>query len=85
MDQSLGLIVHSRFAKELLIKWYGGEVSRKCRLVPFLKESEISDTAKKKESHDNDILICSFGYLGSGKMNLFFLMHGHTQFLVGLN
>ena len=24
VDQSLGLIVHSRFAKELLIKWYGG-------------------------------------------------------------
>ena len=72
VDQSLGLIVHSRFAKELLIKWYGGEVSRKCKIVPFPKESKISDTAiKKQESHDDDILICSFGYLGSGKMNLF--------------
>ncbi len=72
VDQSLGLIVHSRFAKELLIKWYGGEVSRKCKIIPFPKESEISDIAiKKQESHDDDILICSFGYLGLGKMNLF--------------
>ena len=72
VDQSLGLIVHSRFAKDLLIKWYGGEVSQKCKLVPFPKESKISDTVtKKQESHDDDILICSFGYLGSGKMNLF--------------
>ena len=72
VDQSLGLIVHSRFAKELLIKWYGGEVSRKCKIVPFPKDSEISDVAiKKQDFHDDDILICSFGYLGSGKMNLF--------------
>ncbi|MAU42590.1 MAG: hypothetical protein CMK57_01995, partial [Proteobacteria bacterium] len=72
VDQSLGLIVHSRFAKELLIKWYGWEVSRKCKIIPFPKESEIGDVAiKNQESHDNDIVICSFGYLGSGKMNLF--------------
>ncbi|MDA9689902.1 glycosyltransferase [Betaproteobacteria bacterium] len=72
VDQSLGLIVHSRFAKELLIKWFGGEVSEKCKLVPFLKERRISDTAiKKPESLDDGILICSFGYLGLGKMNLF--------------
>ena len=71
VDQSLGLIVHSRFAKELLIKWYGEEVSRKCLIVPFPKASKIGDTAaERQESHD-DILICSFGYLGLGKMNLF--------------
>ena len=52
------------------MKWYGREVSQKCKIVPFPKESKISDTAlNKQESHD-DILICSFGYLGSGKMNL---------------
>ena len=72
VDHSVGLIVHSRFAKELLIKWYGREVSRKCKIVPFPKESKISDPARKKQdSHDDGILICSFGYLGSGKMNLF--------------
>ena len=27
VDQALGLIVHSRFARELLTKWYGGAVS----------------------------------------------------------
>ncbi len=72
VDQSLGLIVHSRFAKELLIKWYGREVSQHCELVPFPKESKTSDTVlKKQECHNDDLLICSFGYLGSGKMNLF--------------
>ena len=66
------MTIASRSAKELLRKWYGGEVSRKCKIVPFPKESKKSDTAtKEQESHDDGILICSFGYLGLGKMNLF--------------
>ena len=47
------------------------EVSQNAKLFRFRK-SEISDFAiKKHESHDESILICSFGYLGLGKMNLF--------------
>ena len=71
VDQSVGLIVHSRFAKKLLMQWYGREISRKCEIVPFPKEIKKSDAGKKKqEFRDDDILICSFGYLGPGKMNL---------------
>ena len=71
VDQSLGLIVHSKFAKRLLTTWYGSEISRKCKLVPFLKENKPLNTEiRESEFYNDEVVVCSFGYLGPGKMNL---------------
>ena len=71
IDQSIGLIVHSKHARNLLRKWYGKEVLNKCAVVPFLTESRPKPKTKNTEQfQDCNILICTFGYLGSGKMNL---------------
>ena len=48
VDQSLGLIVHSKHAGRLLRTWYGSKIAEKYALVPFLKDSTFRNVDGKK-------------------------------------
>ena len=71
IDSSIGIILHSNFAMGLASRWYGDKVTRRCAVVPLLKDfkenkkkSNVVGRVSKGEKY-----ICSFGYLGPNKMN----------------
>ncbi|OUV02327.1 MAG: hypothetical protein CBC42_05925 [Betaproteobacteria bacterium TMED82] len=73
IDSSLGVILHSNHALNMMQKWYGDEGTFKCEVVPFLKEIPQKlekKLALKKLNIGDEFIVAAFGYLGVSKMNL---------------
>ena len=74
LQNSLGVIVHSEYSKNLANSWYGKEISDNWYVVPLLRSSSSIKQYKtkyKKELNvkDKDFLVCSFGLMGATKLN----------------
>ena len=73
LQQALGVIVHSEFAKQLAKQWYGEKSTKEWAVIPLLKRPvKMVDRKTVREAlgfNENDILICSFGMLGPTKLN----------------
>ena len=73
LQSALGLVFHSQYARHLAQKWYGEEFAAAWDVVPLLRSpavvSDRIEVRKKLGVKDDDFLICSFGFLGAGKLN----------------
>jgi len=81
LDQANGVIVHSDFSRTLADRWYGAGASAEWRTVPLLRgradgcttdaaRAEARAAARRRLGLDDaDFVVCSFGMLGSTKLN----------------
>ncbi|PBS12314.1 glycosyl transferase family 1 [Lysobacteraceae bacterium NML93-0792] len=71
LSDAIGVIVHSRYARELLEVWYGSTLD--ASVIPLLKDVERSPdkaAARKALGLPSDaFVVCSFGFLDSSKLN----------------
>jgi len=73
IEMSSGVIVHSRHAMELCKSWYGESVTNyvKRAILP----RKVSNEVEREEARnrlgicDGTFLVCSFGYIGTTKLN----------------
>mgnify|MGYP000473369081 CR=1 FL=1 len=74
LRQAEGVIVHSAYSMQLAKEWMPDAEIQNWQLVPHLRKSPIineKDQARLKLGiAEDEILICSFGILGTNKLNL---------------
>ncbi|MDD2500264.1 MAG: glycosyltransferase [Geobacter sp.] len=73
LEQALGVIVHSQFVLALAKNWYGEALSCSMAKIPHLRQlpcglNRTSARAALGVAED-EILVCSFGLLGTTKLN----------------
>lgn len=68
-----GIIVHSDYSRQLARRWYGDEVADDWQVIPLLRTTATSfDKTMARQQlglAQNDFVVCSFGFLGSTKLN----------------
>jgi len=81
LDHANGVIVHSDFSRQLAADWYGADAADGWRTIPLLRgraDGCASDAERARARldararlglHDDDFVVCSFGMLGSTKLN----------------
>ena len=75
LQSALGVIVHSEHARRLAGQWYGDQAGRDWSVVPHLREAPSgADRDRDLARHSlglapEDFLVCSFGFLGTTKLN----------------
>lgn len=73
LDRAAGVIVHSQFAIELAQKWYGTKITESFKKIPhFHRIPVIKNKARARAAlgiHEDEFLVCSFGFLGETKLN----------------
>jgi glycosyltransferase involved in cell wall biosynthesis len=73
-QNSRGIIVHSEYAKSLAAHWNVTDSDNSIRVVPLLRATDIIiDKTKSREQlgiDEQDLLVCSFGFLGPTKLNI---------------
>ncbi|MBV5319823.1 MAG: glycosyltransferase [Chlorobium phaeobacteroides] len=73
LNSAEGVIVHSEYAKQLGVQWYGKKAVDHWAVIPHLrKQSTIVQRAEaRKALHiaEHCFVVCSFGLLGPHKMN----------------
>ena len=73
LQQAVGLIVHSEFARELATDWYGPEFAKNWAVIPHPRAitSGVGRAAARQALglSERDFIVCSFGLIGPIKMN----------------
>jgi glycosyltransferase involved in cell wall biosynthesis len=77
VDDAVGVIVHSEFARQLATEWYGPGGADDWRVVPMLRDPGVRRSAPGERERaraslglaEDDFLVCSFGVLGPVKLN----------------
>jgi len=73
LDNADGIIVHSRFSKNLAEEWYGCGTSAEWALIPQLRRLpaaiDRADARARLGLSEDDVLVCSFGTLGPTRLN----------------
>ncbi len=73
LRSALALLVHSENSRRLANQWYGEGSARDWFVIPHLRASEIAfdklQARRQLDLADMDFVICSFGLLGSTKLN----------------
>jgi glycosyltransferase involved in cell wall biosynthesis len=73
LNDAAGVIVHSRYAQQLAKSWYGPAVAEDWYIMPFprgLGHADRDAARQRLGLGDEAVLTCSFGMLGSTKLNL---------------
>lgn len=73
IQDSLGVIVHADYSRQLARQWYGPHAADDWRLIPLLRQSVAGlDKAAARKAlgiSPDDFVVCSFGMLTKSKMN----------------
>jgi glycosyltransferase involved in cell wall biosynthesis len=73
LEQSLGVIVHSKHSRQLAENWFGAGATNDWSVLPLLRTPAIHLERKVARQSlglaDNDFVVCSFGYLSPSKLN----------------
>ncbi len=73
LQQAIGVVVHSNFARQLADQWYGQGWSQNWGILPMLRvpAAAVSKSAARQALGlaDDAFVVCSFGMLGSIKQN----------------
>lgn len=73
LQYAQGLIVHSSHSQRLAQHWYGKTGCRALEIIPHLRSSvEFLDKVTTRHQlglHADDFVVCSFGFLGTTKLN----------------
>ncbi|EQB00630.1 hypothetical protein L288_18065 [Sphingobium quisquiliarum P25] len=73
IQDSLGVIVHADYSRQLARQWYGPHAADDWRLIPHLRQPlpglDRNAARKALGLSSSDFVVCSFGMLGKHKMN----------------
>lgn len=73
LTQAKGVIVHSYYSMQLANEWYGRQLTGGWSVIPLLRSPSYacsrSEARKKLGLKSSDFVVCSFGLLGSTKLN----------------
>ncbi|HQW20284.1 MAG TPA: glycosyltransferase [Rhodocyclaceae bacterium] len=73
LQKSIGVIVHSETSMQMAQKWYGDSANENWSVIPLLKVPAFDSERKKAREildlEDGDFVVCSFGAMGSSKLN----------------
>lgn len=73
LQQARGVIVHSDFSRRLATRWYDVEFAQDWHIIPHLRvpARTLSRSAARRALGlgESDFLVCSFGLLGTTKLN----------------
>ncbi|MET0240244.1 MAG: glycosyltransferase [Sphingobium sp.] len=73
LQDALGVIVHADYSRQLAREWYGPDSADDWTLIPLLRQPIIAHDRTKARQYfgfrDDDLVVCSFGFLASTKMN----------------
>lgn len=73
LQDALGVIVHADYSRQLARKWYGPDSADHWTLIPLLRQPIIAPARGKARQDlgfdDDDLVVCSFGFLAPTKMN----------------
>lgn len=73
LQDALGVIVHADYSRQLAQKWYGSDGADDWTLIPLLRQPIIASARNKARQEfgfgDDDLVVCSFGFLAPTKMN----------------
>lgn len=75
LNNSMGVVVHSEYAKGLAREWYGSNPNDFWHVIPHMRETHKANTLSKSESrmvlglHEDAFIIGSFGILAPTKLN----------------
>lgn len=73
LQNALGVIVHSRYAKQLASKWYGEDFSKDWAVIPHLRKLALpidkAEARKLLGIKQEDFIVCSFGVVGPTKLS----------------
>jgi glycosyltransferase involved in cell wall biosynthesis len=74
LDQAAGVIVHSRFPRQLAENWYGSGAADDWRTIPLVRGHAGAVTGRaaartELNLRETDFVVCSFGMLGCTKRN----------------
>lgn len=74
IQQSLGIIFHSRYSRNLMTAFYRPEIVERCTVIPHGRN--ILDLEERKVSRinlsipDDAFVVCSFGFVGENKLSM---------------
>lgn len=73
LQSAQGLIVHSDYSRQLARRWYDGYDPANWQVIPLLREPAGECDKSLARAHlglaDDDLVVCSFGFLDSSKLN----------------
>ena len=73
LQNALGVVVHSENSRQLARRWYGDSDAAEWMVIPLLRIPELGiDRAEARSQlklSNDDFVVCSFGFLGSTKLN----------------
>lgn len=75
IKESLGVIVHSDYSRDLAAQWYGHHKFDNWRVIPLLRKPMNADDEAKKVARnelkidEDQFVVCCFGLLGKSKLN----------------
>ncbi|PZU77972.1 MAG: group 1 glycosyl transferase [Rhizobium sp.] len=73
IQESLGIIVHSDYSRNLACQWYGDDAADDWKLIPLLRQPLLGlDRGAARAAlnlRPDDFVVCSFGMLAKSKMN----------------
>lgn len=73
LQDALGIVVHSEHSRRLGQDWYGTSASLDWSIIPLLREPPAGPTREVARAGlglaPDDLLVCSFGFLDSTKLN----------------
>ncbi|MFU8833085.1 MAG: glycosyltransferase, partial [Wenzhouxiangella sp.] len=73
LQQATGIIVHSQFAGQLAGQHYGKQAAQDWQILPLLRaqpaDIDRGNARQQLAIHPEDFIICSFGLMGTTKLN----------------
>ena len=74
LDHAVGVLVHSRFSKQLAVQWYGdSNAVGRMAVIPFLRAPQ--EKGQREQARQTlgigleEFVVCSFGFMGPTKWN----------------
>jgi glycosyltransferase involved in cell wall biosynthesis len=73
LQNAQGVIVHSEYSRRLAQCWYGAQAAEDWMVIPHLRvpvlDCDRTQARRVLNFHANDFIVCSFGTLGTTKLN----------------
>jgi glycosyltransferase involved in cell wall biosynthesis len=73
ITDAIGVIVHSKHAKQLCARWYGDDVAKDWRVSPFVRSPprrmNRADARRNLGISQDALVVCSFGMIAPTKLN----------------
>jgi glycosyltransferase involved in cell wall biosynthesis len=73
VSSALNVVVHSEYARELIIKYYGARFAAKTHLVRqhrvTVQHNEHANAREKLQLTSDDFVVCAFGFMDYTKLN----------------